>query len=424
MKEPFPHLTAWNAVPAAPRIYTPFTDGGGRRPHHAVVMKTTYTYILGALAALALPSFAAEDPKPTDKKAPDPQGGSNKVQIAILLDTSSSMDGLIDQAKSQLWKVVNSFTEAKRDGQTPFVEVALYEYGNSGLSVANQYIRLVEPMGRDLDELSRELFSLKTNGGEEYCGAVIQRALSDLNWDLSRNTYKAIFIAGNEPFTQGSVDARQACKDALAKGVVVNTIHCGSREEGMQGSWHDGAAIAEGKFLVIDQDRKIASIPAPQDKEISDLGIELNKTYIGYGRKREEAKMKQAAADTDAASETAAAAPVERAISKASKNYDNRGWDLVDAVRENEIDLSKIPAEELPENMRGMKPEERTAFVEEATKQRAAIQKKIADLSVARDGFIAKERAKQATAGEKTLDEAMVETTREQAARVGYVFGN
>jgi hypothetical protein len=387
-------------------------------------MKTTYTYILGALAALVLPLHAAEDPKPGDKKPSDPKPESNKVQIAILLDTSSSMDGLIDQAKSQLWKVVNSFTEAKRDGQTPFVEVALYEYGNSGLSVANQYIRLVEPMGRDLDELSRELFSLKTNGGEEYCGAVIQRALSDLNWDLSKNTYKAIFIAGNEPFTQGAVDARQACKDALAKGIVVNTIHCGSREEGMQGSWHDGAAIAEGKFLVIDQDRKIASIPAPQDKEISDLGIALNKTYIGYGSKREEARMKQAAADTDAVSETAAAAPVERAISKASKNYDNRGWDLVDAVREKTIDLAKVPAEDLPENMRGMKPEERAAFVEEATKQRASIQKKIAELGALRDGFIAKERAKQATAGEKTLDEAMVETTREQAARVGYVFGN
>lgn len=386
-------------------------------------MKTTYTFILGALAALALPLHAKEDPRPGDAKAPDPQPGSNKVQIAILLDTSSSMDGLIDQAKSQLWKVVNSFTEAKRDGQTPFVEVALYEYGNSGLSVANQYIRLVEPMGRDLDELSRELFSLKTNGGEEYCGAVIQRALSDLNWDLSKQTYKAIFIAGNEPFTQGSVDARQACKDALGKGIVVNTIHCGSRQEGINGSWNDGAAIAEGKFLVIDQDQKVAAIPAPQDKEISDLGIELNKTYIGYGSKREVAKMKQATADKDAASEAVAAAPVERAISKASKNYDNRAWDLVDAVRENEVDLSKVPAAELPENMRNMKPEERTAFVEEATKQRGAIQKKISDLSKQREEFITKERTKQAKTGEKTLDEAMVETTREQAARVGYVFG-
>ena len=27
-----------------------------------------------------------------------------KIQVALLLDTSNSMDGLIDQAKSQIWK--------------------------------------------------------------------------------------------------------------------------------------------------------------------------------------------------------------------------------------------------------------------------------------------------------------------------------
>ncbi|RPI65426.1 MAG: hypothetical protein EHM44_00590, partial [Ignavibacteriales bacterium] len=32
---------------------------------------------------------------------------NNSIQLALLLDTSNSMDGLIDQAKSQLWKIVN-----------------------------------------------------------------------------------------------------------------------------------------------------------------------------------------------------------------------------------------------------------------------------------------------------------------------------
>lgn len=382
-------------------------------------MKTNYAFILGALAALVVPASAKEDPKP----ASDPGANPNKVQIAILLDTSNSMDGLISQAKSQLWKVVNTFTEAKRDGKAPDVEVALYEYGNSGLSVGNQYIRLVEPLGRDLDELSRELFALKTNGGEEYCGAVIQRALSDLNWDTSKETYKVIFIAGNEPFTQGSVDARQACKDALLKGVTVNTIHCGNRQEGIQGSWHDGAAIAEGKFLVIDQDKAVAVVPAPQDKEIADLGIELNKTYIGYGSKREEAKMKQTTADNDAASEVAAAAPVERAITKASGNYVNSEWDLVDAIRLRNVKLEEIDDEQLSEDMRKLEPAKRAEVVEKAAQERVRIQKRIAELSGEREVFLKAEREKTAAAGEKTLDEAMVETTREQASRIGYVFG-
>ena len=56
-----------------------------------------------------------------------------KIQLAILLDTSNSMDGLIGQAKSQLWKVVNELARSKRHGVHPSLEVALFEYGNDGL---------------------------------------------------------------------------------------------------------------------------------------------------------------------------------------------------------------------------------------------------------------------------------------------------
>ncbi|MFT3990141.1 MAG: vWA domain-containing protein [Luteolibacter sp.] len=379
-------------------------------------MKTLHTF-LAATALLFTPAFATEAPT-------DPKPAQSKVQIALLLDTSNSMDGLIDQARTQLWKVVNTFTEAKRDGQTPYVEVALYEYGNSGLSVANNYIRQVQPLTRDLDELSKQLFALKTNGGEEYCGAVIQRALGDLAWDPSGQTYKAIFIAGNEPFTQGSVDARQACKDAIGKGVVVNTIHCGSRQEGINGSWHDGAALAEGKYLVIDQDRAVVHIDAPQDKQIADLGIQLNKTYLGYGSKRADGYAKQAYADESAITSSAPAAKVERAVAKASKNYSNTSWDLVDAVKEKKVDPAKLKEDELPEAMRSLKPEERAAFIQKTETERASIQKQITDLSRQRDAFIAEARKKQAKSDTKTLDEVLVETTRDQAAKKGYTFKN
>lgn len=409
-------------------IYGAFTDGRGGVTHSAAVMKTNYALAFAAFAALTLPVFSKGAQESTVVARPvadapaDLQAAPAKVQIAILLDTSSSMDGLIGQAKSQLWKVVNSFTEAKKDGQVPFVEVALFEYGNSGLHVGNNYIRQIEPLTRDLDEISRELFALSTNGGEEYCGAVIQRALGDLSWDSSKQTYKVIFIAGNEPFTQGSVDARQACKDAALKGIVVNAIHCGSREEGIQGAWNDGPALADGRFMNIDQDRAVAHIPSPQDKRISDLGIELNRTYIGYGSNREESARKQVQADTDAHANEKSGALVQRAISKASLNYDNGSWDLVDGVREKKVDLAKLPAAELPAAMKDMKPDERTAYVEKMATTRADLQKQIADLNREREEFVKAERAKQATAGEKTLDEAMVEATREQATKLGYVF--
>ncbi|MEO7992108.1 MAG: hypothetical protein ABI663_21325, partial [Chryseolinea sp.] len=42
------------------------------------------------------------------------------IMLALLLDTSNSMDGLIDQAKSQLWRIVNEVAAAKSgDGTQP-----------------------------------------------------------------------------------------------------------------------------------------------------------------------------------------------------------------------------------------------------------------------------------------------------------------
>ncbi len=374
------------------------------------------TNILIYAIAATLPLAAKTPPPPTDAPA-------DKVQIALLLDTSNSMDGLIDQAKTQLWKVVNTFTEARRDGRAPFVEVALYEYGNNSLHIGNHWIRQVEPFTRDLDEVSRELFALRTNGGDEYCGAVIQRALGDLSWDPSPKTYKTIFIAGNEPFTQGPVDARQACRDAMAKGIVVNTIHCGGRDEGVSGSWHDGAALAGGKYLSINQDKAVVHIDAPQDREIAALGIELNKTYLGYGKQWRAAAMNQCEADKDAAANAKSGAAVQRAVTKASANYYNGGWDLVDACKEGKVKAAEVAAEDLPDDMKSMTPAEREAHVAKVAGQRAALQTKIQELNRQREAFVAEEMKKQAAqSGEKTLDQAIVETVKGQAVACGYVF--
>ena len=395
-------------------------------------MKTQTTTTIAALALFTAFSAAkpAPDPRITaDKPTVDPPAvidgeAENRIQIAILLDTSSSMDGLIDQAKTQLWKVVNTFIDAKRDGKAPFVEVALYEFGNNNNAAGNDWIRLVSPMTRDLDQLSRDLFALKTNGGEEYCGAVVQRALGDLAWDTRETTYKAIFIAGNEPFTQGRVDARSVCKDALAKGIVVNTIHCGNRQQGIDGAWHDGAALGGGEFLVIDQDAAVAHIDAPQDKRISDLSLKLNGTYLGWGKRRMEAAENQKQADEAAAANADTGASVERAVCKASGNYSNAAWDLVDALREKKIDPATLKVEELPEEMKNIPPAERTAFIEKAAKERAAIQDEIKELSKQRDAHVAEELKKNAEGGAKTLDQAMIEATRKQAAKLGYKFAN
>ncbi len=402
-----------------PEIYGALTDGGERPGYIRDVMKLNIPFSVRlAVASSILSSTFAKGDKPLPSDEP-----AAKVQIALLLDTSNSMDGLIDQAKTQLWKVVNSFNHARRDGKAPFVEVALYEYGNNGLHIGNNWIRQVEPLTRDLDEISRELFAFRTNGGDEYSGAVIQRALSDLSWDSSPTTYKVIFIAGNEPFTQGPVDVRQACRDSMAKGIVVNTIHCGNRDEGIAGSWHDGPALAGGTYLSINQDKAVAHIDAPQDKEIADLGVRLNSTYLGYGKDWQASCLKQSEADADAIANAAKGAATQRAMTKATSNYFNGSWDLVDACRDGKVKVAELKEADLPEAMQKMTAAEREAHVAKMTAERAALQAKIHELSRQRDAHVAELAKKQAEAtGEQTLDQVIAGTVKEQAAARGYTF--
>src|SRR5690606_30493713 len=112
-----------------------------------------------------------------------------------------------------------------------------------------------------------KLFALRTNGGSEYCGQVISRSLGQLEWGTSTTDLKMIFIAGNEPFDQGEIPYGAACSSAKEKDVVVNTIFCGSFEEGIQTSWKKGADITGGSYMSIDQDRKTVYVPTPYDEK-------------------------------------------------------------------------------------------------------------------------------------------------------------
>jgi hypothetical protein len=182
---------------------------------HMKSRKITGKVLAATILSLCLMSF-----HPVKEPVP---GKDQNIQLALLLDTSNSMDGLIDQAKSQLWKIVNELAAAKcGDGSQPSIKIALYEYGNDGLPSSEGYIRMVSGFTSDLDLISEKLFSLRTNGGNEYCGHVIQTSLRQLNWTAGSSDLKMIFIAGNEPFTQGSVSYRIAGGVAKEKGVVVN----------------------------------------------------------------------------------------------------------------------------------------------------------------------------------------------------------
>jgi hypothetical protein len=341
------------------------------------------------------------------------------VQIAILLDTSGSMEGLIEQAKGQLWKIVNEFISARQNGKLPEVQVALFEYGKSTLPASEGFIRMIQPLTTDLDKISEELFALKTNGGDEYCGWVIREAINRLTWSNSPDVYRAIFIAGNEPFTQGSVKYSDSCKTAVGKGIVVNTIHCGNANEGVNTKWKDGALMADGKFMTIDQNQAVVHFEAPQDAEILRLSTDLNNTYVAFGRYGSESSLRQVAQDANAASLAPQGAAVNRALAKASANYRNSNWDLVDAVKEKKVKIEELKAEELPDDLKKLGVKERKDYLAKKSEERAELQNQINDLNKKRSEFLA-DKVKNST--NNTLDAAIVTAVREQAAKRNYTF--
>jgi hypothetical protein len=341
------------------------------------------------------------------------------IQMAILLDTSSSMDGLIEQAKSQLWKIVNELALARKNGKSPKLEVALYEYGKSSIPSSEGYIRMITSLTTDLDRVSEELFKLRTNGGDEYCGRVIRAATEGLKWSINSRDLKVIFIAGNEPFTQGEVDYRVSVREAISKGIIVNTIFCGNYQEGVNTGWKHGAELADGRYMNIDQNQKIIHIEAPQDEEIIRLGRELNKTYIAYGRKGKVNKERQKKQDLNAA-EMNEETLIQRTAAKASKHYINSGWDLVDAVQTEKVAIESLRDEDLPDEMKKMSKKERSAYINKTIEKRRHLQKRINQLDRERRKYIDGEMRK--SSDQNTLDAAIIKTIQEQALRKEYRF--
>lgn len=318
---------------------------------------------------------------------------NTKIQVALLLDTSSSMDGLIDQAKSRLWNIVNTLTTLKYEGNAPDIEIALYEYGNDGLSKESNYIRQITPLSTDLDLISEKLFALRTNGGNEYCGAVIQDATKQLKWAREKSNMKLIYIAGNEDFNQGGINYKEAISDALKNDIYVNTIFCGDKTTGINIHWKDGADHGKGKYFNIDSNESVRYIATPYDDEISKCDEKINKTYINYGSKGHEKKMNQVVQDQNA-KKVSNANYTDRAVSKSKAVYKNQSWDLVDRVKDDATAISKLKKEELPTELQNKSSEEIKTFVAQKSKERETIQKEISVLAKKRQEYIDTESKK------------------------------
>ncbi|MAF65955.1 MAG: hypothetical protein CMJ84_09910 [Planctomycetes bacterium] len=341
------------------------------------------------------------------------------IDLAICLDTSGSMDGLIAAAKQKIWAIVNDLALAE---PLPVLRVALFSFGNDGDDPAHGWVRLLAPLTEDLDLVSRELFGLTTNGGTELVGRVVHSATTELEWTPGPGVLRLIVVAGNESADQDQeVPFADACRAAIGRDIIVNAIYCGSPADELAPAWRDVARLADGQFAAIDQDHGTLAFATPFDDQLAALSTAMNETYLAYGDRGAAAAANQIAQDANAAGLNPGAA-AERAACKAGGLYWNGRWDLVDGCTAGTVDLSILPTEQLPTQMQSMTLEQRRDYVAEKAGEREALQEQVAELNVQRQAFTEAEMRRQGLASEGAFDAVIRAAIRAQAGSCGFLF--
>ncbi|MCA9000882.1 MAG: VWA domain-containing protein [Planctomycetes bacterium] len=367
--------------------------------------------------ASSQPVSVAQPPQPAVAMGPV-LPGAHAIDLAICLDTSGSMDGLIDSAKQTLWAIVNDMALVE---PAPALRVALLTFGNDKHSAENGWVLMDSPLTTDLDLISQKLFALTTDGGTEYVGRVVDAATRDLDWSTDPNALKLIVVAGNESADQDpTIPFRDASKNAITAGIMVNSIYCGNPMDDIAPAWREVSLLADGNFASIDADNGMIVIDTPFDEELMALTASVNGTYIPWGEGGAAGCENQWVQDANNGSLNGNAIAL-RAQSKNSKLY-VCSWDLVDATKNGQVKIEDVDRKFLAEELQGMNDEELAAHVEKMSQKRAEIQAQVTEVSAKREAWLAEERTKRNLDDSKALDRVMRDAIRSQAATKGIQF--
>jgi hypothetical protein len=341
-----------------------------------------------------------------------------RIEAVFVLDTTGSMSGLINAAQEKIWAITSTLCQAE---PPPEIKIGLVGYRDRG----DQYITRVTDLSPDLDRVYADLMKFQAGGGgdtPESVNQALYEAVTGLNWSTDNSTYRVIFLVGDCPphmDYQNDLRYPETCLLASKKGIIINTIQCGTHGPTTP-IWMDIATLAGGEFFRVGQSGSAVLTRTPYDEKLSCLARDLDDTRIFYGdatvRADQEERKKIAEGIYSSVSDSAAA---QRAVFNASiSGKDNLlgSNELVEDVISGEVDLSSLKEEELPEDLREMKPGKRAAYIEEQAGKRGSLQKEIRLLSEKRQDYIREEVKKSAKGGEQTLDNQIYRAIRSQGA--------
>jgi hypothetical protein len=309
----------------------------------------------------------------------------------------------------------------------PAVRIGLVAYRDRG----DQYVTQVLPLTNDLDKVYSTLMDYQAGGGGDTPEDVRQ-ALTDgvrrAGWSqTSSRTAQIIFLVGDAPPHQDYQDEQDTAitaAEAVQRGMIVNTIQCGSLA-GTKEVWEVIAQRGQGQYFSIAQDGGVQAITTPYDEQLGQLANKLGGTYVAYGggagtegeRYREASKEMANVAEARVATSAPSSAKAERALNKAV-NADAYIGDLLQSIENGSVKLESVKDEDLPADIRKLSPEGRKQVIEKRLNERRELRAQIVSLSKQRGEFIASERKKNG--GKQTgFDAAVATALKEQLSRKG-----
>ena len=375
--------------------------------------------LIAALMLAGLASMPAQATKPYFPQHPQNQQQPSRratIELLFVLDTTGSMGGMLEGAKTKIWGIVNDVLQQQGNAGVT-IRVGLVAYRDQG----DAYVTRITPLTDNLDAVYAQLMSFKAQGGgdgPEDVRSAMADAVRVGGWSApGPRTSQVMFLVGDAPphddyrnTPATDVSARQAA----GRGIIVNTIQCGSDTDTTQ-AWRGIAQYGGGEFFAIAQDGGVEVMVTPYDLPLARLGEQIGGTYMAYGAsdKRIARQSAQVAMESSVAAAAPPAAKAERALNKAlnDKAYDDS--DLVQKAANGKLTLPQIAEAELPDALRQLAPAQRQAALNLAVAERKALQGKIVALSKQREQYLAEQRSK-GTGGRAGFDVAVSAALKRQ----------
>lgn len=342
-----------------------------------------------------------------------------KVDVVFVLDTTGSMGGLIQTAKEKIWSIATTMASAQ---QTPDIRIGLVAYRDRG----DSYVTKVVDLSDDLDSVYATLMDFEAQGGgdtPESVNKALYDAVHEMSWSEQDQAYQVIFLVGDAPphMDYNEIRYPEIVATAEQKGIVINTIQCGSIPSAIE-PWTQIASLGHGNFFQVDQAGGAVAYTTPFDEDIAKLSAKLDDTRLYYGTEEEKTKMRDKVAATEKLHEGASyASRARRGVFNASEGGRTNLLgenELVAAVASGAVDLNKLEEDALPEALKPMAPAAQEAFVAELAEERADLQRQIRKLSEDRDGYLAK-KVDEAGGLKDSLDQKLYDAVKEQAGKAG-----